>query len=367
MHLHILSFTVPYPPDYGGVIDVFEKMKALHAEGVRVHLHCYQYNREPAEELEEYCEKVYYYQRGTGLSLAMPHIVASRRDALLAVRLDKDDYPILAEGVHTAYPLVVGRWPGRKVAVRLHNVETNYYRNLAEVTRDRWKSMYYGIESGLLRRWEERVSVLPLLAIHPGVKDYYERVLGARDVAYLPAFTRYVAGSNPLGRGEYVLFHGDLSVADNVEALQWLLEEVRREGRLPWVVAGRKLDERVFRLIRNHAGVRLIADAPEPEMEALIRGAQVNVVQSFNPEGIKIKLLHALFVGRHCIAQEALLAGTGLEATCRAARDAADFRVALDELWERPFTEEDRELRTRLLREQFDNGTNARALIERLR
>ncbi|HTJ12251.1 MAG TPA: glycosyltransferase [Dinghuibacter sp.] len=367
MHIHVLSFTIPYPPDYGGVIDVFEKIRALQAEGVRVHLHCYQYNRERAEALEEYCEKVYYYQRKVGLSLTLPHIVASRRHALLATRLDRDDYPILAEGVHTAYPLVQGWWPGRKVAVRLHNVETEYYRNLSEVTHDRWKSMYYGIESGLLRRWEERVAALPLLAIHPGVKAYYEDVFGAREVTYLPAFTRYVAGDNPLGRGEYVLFHGDLSVADNVEALRWLLEEVRGEGRLPWVVAGRQPDERVFRLIRGHAGVRLYDNPSAPDMEALIRGAQVHVVQSFNPEGIKIKLLHALFAGRHCIAQEALLAGTGLSETCRAAGGAAEFRAALDELWERPFTEEDRALRTRLLREQFDNGTNARALMAALR
>ncbi len=28
-HLHIISFDVPAPPDYGGVIDVYYKAKAL--------------------------------------------------------------------------------------------------------------------------------------------------------------------------------------------------------------------------------------------------------------------------------------------------------------------------------------------------
>ena len=36
-HLHIISFDVPYPANYGGVIDVFYKLKALHAEGIKIH------------------------------------------------------------------------------------------------------------------------------------------------------------------------------------------------------------------------------------------------------------------------------------------------------------------------------------------
>src|SRR6202012_868440 len=191
MHLHILSFTIPYPPDHGGVIDVFEKIRALHAEGVRVHLHCFQYNRTEAPELSKYCAEVCYYPRKGGLSLTLPYIVWSRRSAALGARLDQDDYPILAEGVHTAHPLLQDRWPGRKVAVRLHNVETEYYGNLSDVEDNRWKAMYYKMESGLLRQWEERVATLPLLAIHPGVKEYYEHVFGARAVTYLPAFVRY--------------------------------------------------------------------------------------------------------------------------------------------------------------------------------
>ncbi|HMX05330.1 MAG TPA: hypothetical protein PKE14_11715, partial [Chitinophagales bacterium] len=62
-HLHIISFNVPYPPDYGGVIDVFNKIKALHAEGIKIHLHCFEYGRNEAPELNAFCEHVYYYPR----------------------------------------------------------------------------------------------------------------------------------------------------------------------------------------------------------------------------------------------------------------------------------------------------------------
>ena len=32
--LHLVSFDVPYPPDYGGVIDVYNKIKTLYQVGV---------------------------------------------------------------------------------------------------------------------------------------------------------------------------------------------------------------------------------------------------------------------------------------------------------------------------------------------
>jgi len=32
-HLHIVSFDVPYPPDYGGVIPIFALLRKLKEEG----------------------------------------------------------------------------------------------------------------------------------------------------------------------------------------------------------------------------------------------------------------------------------------------------------------------------------------------
>ena len=42
-HLHVISFDVPVPANYGGVIDVYYKLKALHLQGVKIHLHCFEY------------------------------------------------------------------------------------------------------------------------------------------------------------------------------------------------------------------------------------------------------------------------------------------------------------------------------------
>jgi hypothetical protein len=133
-HLHIISLTVPYPVDYGGVVDLFYKLPALQAQGVKIHLHCFDYGRGKQPELEKYCASVQYYERNQGhkaISNTVPYIVSSRKNEQLLYELLKDDHPILMEGVHCTYPLLDARFAKRKCYVRLHNVEYQYYREIA--------------------------------------------------------------------------------------------------------------------------------------------------------------------------------------------------------------------------------------------
>ena len=63
-HLHIISFDIPYPANYGGAIDVFYRIKALHDAGIKIILHCWYKEKRTTEPiLESLCEKVYYYKR----------------------------------------------------------------------------------------------------------------------------------------------------------------------------------------------------------------------------------------------------------------------------------------------------------------
>jgi len=80
-HLHIVSFDVPYPPDYGGVIPIFALLRKLKEEGILIHLHCFEYGRGEQSELNKYCTEVRYYRRNIGLkgfSPLLPYIVSSR-------------------------------------------------------------------------------------------------------------------------------------------------------------------------------------------------------------------------------------------------------------------------------------------------
>src|SRR5258707_923057 len=98
-HLHIVALDVPWPVNYGGVVDLFYKLKALHQLGVKIHLHCFtQSGREPQDELNKYCVSVHYYLRKKNISsfsLYLPFIVKSRKNEELITNLNKDDHPVL--------------------------------------------------------------------------------------------------------------------------------------------------------------------------------------------------------------------------------------------------------------------------------
>lgn len=369
MNLHIIAFNVPYPADYGGVIDVFEKIKALHALGVRIHLHCFtDAGRGRAPQLEPYCESIHYYRRKTGIWNMfgrMPYIISSRRDPKLLYNLELDNHPILAEGLHcTAYFMKL-RWPDRTIAIRLHNIESRYYRNLSFSTGSLFKKIYFFFESVKLARYEIGISARPyiFLTIRESERDYFSALNQANNVKYLPAFIPFNTIRSLTGTGAYNLYHGDLSVPDNERSLIWILRYIWDKDQKPLIIAGRQPSSRLVHLIRSYENVQLVTDPDEEQMEVLIREAHVHIIHSFNTAGIKIKLLHALFSGRHCIVSESLLPSEAWKGICRIARSAADFKRLLYELNLVPFTESDRLDRSKLLDKEFNSRSNAGKLI----
>jgi len=115
-HLHIVSFDVPFPANYGGVFEIYHTLRSLHREGVKIHLHCFDYGRGQQPELKKYCATVDYYERHTGhkgFSMKLPYIVSSRANPALLENLSKDDHPILLEGIHTSYYLQDESWKNR--------------------------------------------------------------------------------------------------------------------------------------------------------------------------------------------------------------------------------------------------------------
>jgi hypothetical protein len=186
--LHIVSFDVPYPANYGGVIDVYYKLKALKEKGTSVVLHCFQYGREESDELERLCAKVHYYPRRTDLLTQLsstPYIVASRGHKELLENLSSDNAPILFEGLHSTYYLGHHGLKGRKTAGRVHNQEDQYYTSLYEQSNSFYKKVYYGLESNKLKYFEKRLTKADVLfCLSRQEQEHYQSI--HPNVRYLP-------------------------------------------------------------------------------------------------------------------------------------------------------------------------------------
>ena len=367
-HLHIISFNVPYPANYGGVVDVFYKLIALHDLGIKIHLHCFNYGREEQQVLEKYCASVHYYNRETGhkaISRKLPYIVASRRNEELLQRLLEDEYPIFMEGVHCSYLIFDKRFEDRKCFVRLHNVEYQYYHDLFKSSKSPIRKLYYWNESRLLHKYE---SALAKKAVFWGVtekdNDVYRKEFGCKNIDLLPLYLPHWEQATLEGMGSYCLYHGDLSIDANEKAAKWLLEEVFFKLKLPLVIAGNNPSEELVALSHQHTHTCIVENPNEKEMQDMIAKAHIHVLPSYTQTGMKVKLLNALTNGKHCVANDATVTGTGLREVCHIANTAAEFQKMIGDLFERPFSAKEREKRQALINQLFNNRRNAEKQIQ---
>ena len=367
-HLHIVTHDIPWPADYGGVVDLFYKIKTLHSLGIKIHLHCY-YNkgRQQQESLLQFCEELNYYprkQNPAGFSLLMPYIVASRSDKNLLLRLQKDNYPVLLEGIHCSYFLKTGALKGRPVFLRLHNVEYKYYRQLARYENNILKKCYFIFESMLLKKFEKAIaSTTSIIAVSTEDVQQYKDQFNARDIKFLPVFLPWQDVQAHPGKGSFCLYHGNLSVNENEKAADWLLNNVFNDLEIPFVIAGKNPALPLQTLAHCHAHTCIAMNPSDVELQDLIAKAQVNILPSFNKTGVKLKLLNSLYNGRHCLVNEAGSEGSAVQELCHVAGTAAEFKKTLSKLFQQEFTAAELEERKKILASLYDNEKNARQLI----
>jgi hypothetical protein len=366
-HLHIIALTVPYPVNYGGVFDLFYKLKALHKAGIRIHLHCFDYGRGEQPELNKYCASVHYYKRSIAfrhLFSRLPYIVVSRKNADLLHNLLQDEYPILMEGTHCTFPLMDARFARRACFVRLCNIESDYYKDLAR-NSSFLKKLYFNREAFLLRQYEKTIAgkAAFLTLTRKDATNFGSR-FGAKQVAYIPAFLPEWKVAPPQGTGTCCLFHADLSVTLNEKAAVWILDQLAEHIRIPLCIAGKNPSPELTEYVKAFPGVQLVANPSDEAMQQLIRDAHVHLLPALSNTGIKLKLLNVLYNGRHIVANHAMIEGTGFDKAVHLADSREEWLKVIEQLLSQPFTQAEIALRKTLLDREYDSEKNALAMAD---
>ena len=363
--LHIISFDNPYPPDYGGVIDVFYKIKELHALGIKITLHAFEYGREPNKELEKYCENVYYYKRKKIVNpfKGLPYIVSSRSNEQLLLRLVSNDYPILFEGLHTTYYLKHPKLRSRLKIVRMHNIEHDYYENLKEVESSLLKKLFFHHEAKRLRDYENVLHYADkIIAISNNDATYLSSKY--KQVSFITAFHANTKVTSKVGKGEFALYHGKLSVGENDEAARYLVEKVFSKSTLPLYIAGNNPSDELQSMIEGKSNITLFDELNTQQISDLISNAQVNILPTFQSTGIKLKLINVLYQGRFVLANSTMVSNTGCEPLCSIANTPEGMVDQLTQIFEQTFTESDLMSREQILASLFSNEVNAEKLVK---
>ena len=372
-YLNIIAFNVPYPANYGGVIDVFYKLKALHNCGLKIILHAFEYGRKQAPELEQYCDQVFYYKRKAGWLSQLstkPYIVRSRRNKDLYTRLLSNDYPILFEGLHTCCYLNDPVFANRMKMVRTHNIEHDYYRGLARNASSVFLKAYFRYEAFRLEKYEKQLRHADrLLTLSTTDQTYFESLYGKDKTVYCPLFFQQEQ-SQRTDPDPFVLFHGDLSNWENINAALFLIRSVASmDDSVQWVFAGRNPHPSLLRSTESHENISVKGNLSELEMNRLLCEAKVNVLYTNQVSGVKLKLLNVLTKGWFCLATSEMLKGSGLEDLCELieSNDPSQILNAVKQCLAAPFPSAELEKRKDRFESIYNNNKNALKIKGNLR
>lgn len=339
---------------------MFYKVRALSSShDIILHYFSYKKNRD-ARGLEGYCREIHHYERlpfHEALPFATPYIIGSRNNHLLAEKLNMNGYPVLLEGIHCAglIPLL----QGKKMVLRMHNDEAEYYQRLSKTETGIFKKIYHSNEARLLKKSQHKIPHdVALACVSHSDMEVFEKEYGKTNLHYIPSFTPWQDFTNLEGSGDYCLYHGNLEVPENKAIAGWLAENIFKNSPYKLIIAGKSAASLSS---LKQANISLINNPSDDQLDDLIRHAQINILPSLNNTGLKLKLLHAVMMGRHVITNNAGVEGTDAREAVTVANSIPAYQHAIADLMQIPFTLEMNAKRAKV-QEVYNNKTNAAKL-----
>jgi hypothetical protein len=363
--LHIVSFDNPFPPQYGGAIDVFYKIKALHQLGVKIKLHCF-VNEIPVQnsELALFTDTIFYYKRSLNhlnfFSLT-PLSIMSRKHKDLIYNLNSDDSPILFEGLQTTYLLNESHFKGRKIYLRLHNIEENYYRGLSKSEFNVFKKVFFYVEHLKYNQYKKvfnsfaeifTLSKFETLFIN----EHYKKG------SYIPVFHGNDLLNDCSAFGEYAFYNGDLRISDNKRAVQFLINVFKKIPDYKLVIASSIKLPNLQSQCESTPNIFYVLLENQSHLDELLRNAHVNVMLSFQPSGTKLKVINALYQSRFCVINDNMIDDLDIKSLCILADDESEFVNAVNQIKKKPYS--DFANRKNILQRVLNDAENAKKIIE---
>lgn len=364
--IQIVAFAAPYPPNYGGVIDVFYKIKALKEIGVKVHLHTYIYDDHyPTKELERICASVQYYKRANTHKYLQgwPYIISSRYNKKLIEQVKLMKHEVILEGLHTCFLVPYLKEAKIPFSIRMHNIEWKYYKFLAEIELSYVKKKYFLEEARRLKNFEKVIEGTKILSISKKDTAYLKQTYPSARVIDVPPFHRDSKVEILTGQGEYAIFHGNLSVNENEQAALWLIEKVFNKIDYPLIIAGKNPSNKLQLAINAYPHIELEPNPSEKKMKQLMQEAHIHLLPNRQPTGTKIKWINSLYVARYIIVNPEICPEHHEVSGVFVSDSAKIVQQTIILLKDKTFTEEELTYRKEWVGTAYSNSSNAQLIV----
>jgi polysaccharide biosynthesis protein PslH len=353
----IVSPDFPYPPNHGGRVDIWGRIKVLHEMGFSIDLLATVKEPPRPHDIDivyQFVNEIMLCKRKTGVHALMslkPYQVTSRTP-LSRVKLSRKYHFVLLETEYVAPILDNDSLLGERFILREHNDESSYFRGLAKSVGSGWKKMYYLSESVKFRFMssglQKRIKNLMFISYDEHARFIAEKRL-ERDtcnpIFLPPPSARQEFETLPLDTRR-VLFLGSLFAPNNVYAIKWYIDHVHQKLRdIPeykLVISGntKGADPTFVKRIRTLCGkYNDIVFYENPENTDLIYSqCAVFVNPMHHGAGVKLKTINAIESGLPVVSTTVGKEGTGLDSAVHlhVADTADDFAKAVRELLVHP-------------------------------
>ena len=155
---------------------------------------------------------------------------------------------------------------------------------------------------------------------------------------YIRAFHQTKTIENHTKKGDYILYHGDLRVSDNVKAALFLID-VYKNSNYKFIIASSSINKLIIEEINKYKNIEFNDIPNQKFLEELFSKAHINTLLTFQKTGIKLKLLNSLYQGKFIIANDKMIDDTGLESLCELANTKEDILQKTKSLFALDFTE----------------------------
>ncbi|MDR4955068.1 hypothetical protein REB14_23030 [Chryseobacterium sp. ES2] len=364
---HIISFNYPYPPSYGGIIDVYYKIKALSDLGIKIHLHCFvdQIPDKIDPEVKEITENVSFYQKKKNPLLyfsSTPFAAAIRNSEELIKNLERNKAPILFEGLQTTSIIRFLRNNDHQFYLRYHNNETEYYKGLSVSEKNIFKKLIYKIESLKHTRYQKKLLKKFEAVFCLSEKEYNEVETYSGNAHLIHIFHGNESVKELDTKGKYFLFHGDLSTADNKRALNETIDLFKTLPQYQLIVASDRATEDIKRKISTVENISLTPIQTTENLLRLLKDAHGNILISYQNSGTKVKLFNTLYNSRFVIISENITDDPILKSVCLFGSDMNEIRQRIITSAEKEY--HDTEKRKEVLEKKHSDKAKAHEMLK---
>lgn len=365
--LHIVSFDNPFPPVYGGIVEVFYKLKPLSELGFQIHFHCFtDHIPQNNPELDAVVEKVYYYKKQSSpfaFFSRLPFSVNDRKSPELLENLKKINAPILFEGLKTTHLVYQDKLEGFHKILRLHNIEHHYFNGIAKSETNIFKKLIFLAEGIKYRKYEKVIDKFQKIVTLSCFENGWIHS-GYGNSSYVPVFHGNEQVENLGGIGKYALYHGDLRMSDNKKAVRLLISIFRNIPDFRLVITSSNGKNEVEKWIGKSSHISFVTLEDFNHLKNLLKEAHINLMLSFQQSGTKLKLMNALYNSRFCIINENITDDPIVSGLCEFAFSESEITSKIKELQNKEF--ENYERRKVVLEEYMNDRKNAALLADKI-